>query len=721
MPLAPGTRLGPYEILAPIGAGGMGEVYKARDTRLDRIVAVKTSTEQFSARFERETRVIAALNHPHICQLYDVGPNYLVMEFIEGAPLKGPLPLDQALKYATQICEALEAAHKKGITHRDLKPGNILVSVAGVKLLDFGLAQVGSASKSDDGATQTTDLTQAGTILGTAAYMSPEQAQAKPVDARSDIFSFGVVLYEMLSGRRAFNGDSAIAIIAAVLHKEPASLDAPPELREVVARCLRKSPEGRFQSATELLASLGSVSANQPAEQPPSIAVLPFANMSRDPDDEYFSDGLAEEILNALTHTSGLKVIARSSAFTFKGRHEDVRRVAEILGVTHVLEGSVRRAGNRIRITAQLVTASDGSQLWSERYDRELADVFAVQEEIATAIARTLQMKLAAAARAYTPKLAAYEELLKARHYFSKWNPESAAKGQECLKRAIDLDPGFALPYCELGWIRFILVTENRLTPREGAALMRAEAEQALKIDPSLTEAHAVLAMVAVLAFDWNEAGRQFQLALAREPIRPSVRYFYSLWFLAPLSRIEEAREQMERALREDPLNTFFRVRLGDFLLASGHSSEGEATERQALELDPNHWLPYLWLGVHALAGGQLSEAFNLIQQCYSLAPWNAVVTGLLAGLSKRKGDETQAQRLIEKFGDGTVLGAPAGFVAYHVAVGEIDRAADWYERAIEQNDVRTPHLLASLFGNLLTSSPRWPKLAKMMNLPGTV
>ncbi|HWE49679.1 MAG TPA: protein kinase, partial [Bryobacteraceae bacterium] len=374
-----GTRLGPYEIVLRIGEGGMGEVWKARDTRLDRVVAIKRLKAEHSSRFERESRAIAALNHPHICQIHDVGPDYLVLEYIEGKPLQGPMPVSQALHAALQIASALEAAHNSGILHRDLKPANILMAKSGAKLLDFGLAKLSSESDA-------TTLAVAGTPL----YMSPEQAEGKALDERSDIFSFGAVLYEMIAGHRAFES------LAAVLRDDPAALEAPPEILRVVARCLAKNPAARFQSVAELRETLQQC-AKQPADLKPSIAVLPFANMSSDKENEYFSDGLTEEILNLLAKIPGLKVIARTSSFAFRGKEQDIRRVAEALAVGTVLEGSVRKAGSRIRITAQLINAQDGAHLWSERYDRELTDVFEVQDEIAAAIAGALKVKLGVA------------------------------------------------------------------------------------------------------------------------------------------------------------------------------------------------------------------------------------------------------------------------------------------------------------------------------------
>jgi serine/threonine protein kinase len=362
MTLTEGHRLGPYEILAPIGRGGMGEVWKARDTRLNRFVAIKQIKGEHSARFEQEARAIASLNHPHICQIYDIGPDYLVLEYLDGAPLKGPLDVEAARRLAVEIACALEAAHKQGILHRDLKPANVLVTESGVKLLDFGLAKL--SANSDETATA------AGTVLGTAAYMSPEQAQGKPLDERSEVFSFGAVLYEMLSGRRAFSGGSFFDTLNAVVCEEPAPLESP--MAAIVKRCMAKQPSQRFQSMTDLRCVLEQGVAAKPVERIPSIAVLPFADMSAAKDQEYFSDGLAEEIINALTHVPGLKVIARTSSFAFK-EQQDIRRIAAALGVTRILEGSVRRAGNRIRVTAQLITASDGSHLWSERFDRDLA------------------------------------------------------------------------------------------------------------------------------------------------------------------------------------------------------------------------------------------------------------------------------------------------------------------------------------------------------------
>ncbi len=457
------SQLGPYVLLAPIGSGGMGEVWKARDTRLNRIVAIKRLKGQHASRFEQEARAIASLSHPNICVLYDVGPDYLVMEYIEGKPVPGKLPQEEAIRFAIQIASALEEAHSRGILHRDLKPGNILISAKGsVKLLDFGLAKL--LTEDDSDTTRTID----GTVLGTAAYMSPEQAQGKRLDERSDVFSFGVVLYEMVSGTRAFSGDSLLETLNAVVRDEPAPLQSP--AGDIVKRCMAKQPARRFQSIAEVRAALEQVLLKQ-EERQPSIAVLPFANMSGDKEQEYFSEGLAEEIINALTHVPGLKVIARTSAFAFKGKNEDIRRIAEALGVVNILEGSVRKAGNRIRVMAQLITAADGSHLWSERYDRDLTDIFAVQDEIAAAIAGALQVtstkSTALQRRRHAQASPAYEAyILRARHYQWRTTPVSLARSKECYEQAIALDPKSALAYVDLATILRRVRISSRLDRR---------------------------------------------------------------------------------------------------------------------------------------------------------------------------------------------------------------------------------------------------------------
>ena len=553
MSLQPGDKLGPYEIVELVGRGGMGEVWKARDTRLNRVVAIKRLKGAHSARFEQEARAVAALNHPHICQIYDVGPDYFVTEYIEGTPLRGPLPTDDTVRLAIEIAEALIEAHGRRILHRDLKPGNILITAKGsAKLLDFGLAKM--AAEGD--ATQT--LT--GAVMGTPLYMAPEQAEGRPVDERSDVFSFGAVLYEMLTGRRAFDS------LAAVLRDEPAP---PPALAAIIMRCLAKNPQHRFQSIAELRAAL----AGQARELPhsPSIAVLPFADMSPGRDHEYFSDGLAEEIINALAQISELKVIARTSAFAFRGQNTDIRRIAEVLGVTNILEGSVRRSGSRVRVTAQLIAASDGSHLWSRRYDRELADVFAVQDEIAAAITEALQVKLAVTPRKHTPKMAAYEAFLKGRHHWAKLTPESLELSRNFYEQAVALDPQFALARNALAEHFLALAANGLMLGTEAAPLVRSGALDALTIDSSLAESHALLGILAAFVdHDCQEALRQFQLATAHQPVSPYVRWLHGQ-FLGHVRKYDEAIQQLQQALQADPLHLLCRSHLAQCLRVAGN------------------------------------------------------------------------------------------------------------------------------------------------------
>jgi eukaryotic-like serine/threonine-protein kinase len=695
----------------------MGEVWKARDTRLGRIVAIKKVKEQHSERFKQEARTIAALNHPYICQLHDIGPDYLVLEYVEGKPLSSPLPEREAVRLAIQIATGLEAAHKKGIIHRDLKPANIMVTDEGsVKLLDFGLAKLYEQNASSS-QLPTADFpaTQAGAVIGTVAYMSPEQAQGQPADARSDIFSFGLVLYEMLSGRRAFAGDSNYALMNAIVKEEPHPLQTSPSLEKIVRRCLTKRPAERFQSVTEMRNALDQAGAKPAEQEQPSIAVLPFVNMSGDKEQEYFSDGLAEEIINALTQIPGLLVIARTSAFAFKGKQEDVRRIAEILGVTSILEGSVRKAGNRIRVTAQLIDASKGTHLWSQRYDRDLTDIFAIQDEIAGAIAGALQVKLSAepaVRRRHEPNPAAYEAYLKARYHWGKLRAESMARCKAYFEQAIALDPEFALAYC--GYADYFLFISNFSLPaHDGMPRVREEAQKALEIDPSLPEAHAMLGIVAALYdYDWKEAERRFQLAMANDPVPPRVRPWYGFMYLLPIGRAEEAVRQQELGIKDDPLNTIARASLAQSYLNVGRLADAQAEALKILELEEYNTNALFILAFINARQEKWTEALHFAEKASpTISPQ---IIGTLAGVLKHMGEVSRAKELIQKLMPGESYGAPMSLFFVHFLCEEMDKAADWLEKAIEQ---RLP--LAAIYAPIFfRSTSRWPTLARLMNLP---
>ena len=717
---APGTRVGPYEILALLGSGGMGEVYKATDTRLGRTVAIKFLKSAYTDRLDREARAIAALNHPHICTIHDVGPDYLVMEYLEGAPLGSPVPLENAIRLALQIAAALEAAHAKGIVHRDLKPGNIFVTQAGVKLLDFGLAKLrSSGGPSDD----TLSMTQAGTVVGTVAYMSPEQAQAKPLDARSDIFSFGLVLYEMLSGQRAFSADTGIAIMAAIVRDEPRPLKVLPELDRIITRCLRKAPADRFQTMGEVRAALEQVSVKKADEQP-SIAVLPFSNMSADKENEYFSDGLAEEILNSLVRIPGLKVTARTSSFAFRGKEQDIRGIAEALDVKTILEGSVRKAGNRVRVTAQLINAADGYHLWSERYDRELTDVFAVQDEIAAAIAAALKLKLsgdAAPVHRHTPNLPAYEAFLKGRHYMQKATPEGWARAEEYLQQAIALDPAFGEPRGNLAGQYLLLWAYGMRPANEVVPLIRSAARKA--VDLGADGGHALLGTIAATYdYDWKEAEKEFLLAVTAMQTGPEYGTTYAVFFLLPSGRIREAVTVLEKAVESDPLNAPIRSSLAFCLVSAELYDRAIEEARKGLEINENLWIPYQALIMSHLMRNMVPEALAAAERAYQLAPWNTRVIGLLAGTLVRAGERDRAEALVGQLSKAQGgLVAPSGMVLYHLICSEIDTAADWFEKAIETRDPNLIHWIRNPLAKPLRMSPRWPKIAAMMNLPETM
>ncbi len=723
-----GEKLGPYEILASIGSGGMGEVWKAKDTRLGRIVAIKKVKEQHSERFKREARSIAALNHPNICQIHDIGPDYLVLEYVEGKPLSSPLPEQETTRLAIQIATALEEAHQHGIIHRDLKPSNILVTDKGsVKLLDFGLAKLYEQDASIS-SLPTADMpeTQAGAILGTVAYMSPEQAQGKPADARSDIFSFGLVLYEMLSGRKAFSGNSAPEIMAALLRDKPPPLQSSAPFENIVSRCLEKQPSARYQTIsalkTELEKAFEDIQSKTPEEPQPSIAVLPFADMSPGKDNEWFSDGLAEEIINALTKVPGLLVIARTSAFAFRGKQEDIRKIAEVLGVANILEGSVRKAGNRIRVTAQLIEASKGGHLWSERYDRDMTDIFAIQDEISQAIAEKLRVSLLRdrpLVTRYTENVEAYNHYLKGRHQLAKFTAESMAKSKKYLEQAIEIDQNYALAWHGLAmyywWVGYV----GFMPSKEANVQCKMAATKALELDETLAEAHALMAMLMACGYDWKGAEREFLRAQELNPESADVLANYSQFYLLPLGRFDEAVALSQKALRLDPLSAHYHFHLGNRYYFMQQYDKTIEHCRNALEIDSQYHWAHMFVGVTHTMTGKHDEAVRACELAAQIVRRAPTTLAILGWVYAQAGRVSEAQKILVELQDlARSSYVPALSFAYtYLALGEVDRGFDSLEKAVEEHDFMAANFGVHPAFLELRSHPRYKALLRKMNL----
>jgi serine/threonine-protein kinase len=741
-----GKAVGRFRILREIGKGGMGVVYEAQDLRLPRLVALKflpdrVTADETLARFKHEAESLSRLNHPHICTIYDIGTYrhrpFIAMERLEGQTLRarldeGPLSLAEVFDLGLQIADALGAAHAQGIVHRDVTPGNVFITTRGVaKLLDFGLAKErGRAVKPHEAAEESTEAIEE-SPLGTPSYMSPEQIRCDDVDGRSDLFSFGVLLYRMTSGRPPFDSDSLLDTLNNILNIDPPPVsyyrkDAPPGLDEVIATLLRKAPDQRYAGTHELMEALRRLRDGTPAAtvMPASVAVLPFQNTGAGVDD-YFGEGLAEELITSLARLEGVRVVSRASAFEFKG-DEDVADAGRRLGVRSVLHGTVRRSGDRVRISARLVEVGTGAHLWSQKYERDIRDIFDVQEEIAERITNALQARLQRYAdrpliRRYTDNPEIYNSYLQGRYWLHQQTLEGFTRGFDLFTAVLRDEPRFAPALAGLADYFILIGFFGFRPPMEVWPEAKSKAQQAIALDPSLSEAHTSLAL-ALSHYDWefSAAQREHEEAIRLSPGDARARYFYGLHLML-MGRLPEATREMNQALRLDPLSKQAISALA-YMCYYGGDYEGALRQaRYAIELSPTYFEIYGCIGLTQIARGNLAEAIEAFQEADRLTggvfPLARAFLAYALGLAERR---TEARALLAGlYADSEQQYVPPAYLAVaHIGLGEIEPAFRALEAAYAAKDGTLLYLRILPVFRPLGGDARFESLCRRLALP---
>jgi TolB-like protein len=745
--LAAGTTLGSYRIVAPIGAGGMGEVYRAHDPRLERDVAIKVvpagvvGDRDGQTRLLREARLASQLNHPHICTIHEVGEaegrTYVVMELVDGQSLNqrlagGPLAPDEVRRYALQLADALAHAHERHIVHRDLKSANIIITPdRRAKVLDFGLAKRLITATQRLTAGTEASLTAPGTVAGTIAYMAPELFRGFPADARSDVWALGVVIYEMCAGTKPFRGRTDFELSSAILSAPP--LPVPPavdlRLATVITRCLEKDPAARMQNAADVRAEFEQIQTAAVAPPPHRpgrvrLAVLPLQNLSGDAGQDYFVDGLHEALITDVARLRGLRVIARSSVLGYTAGYQPLALVAEQLKVDVVLTGSVMRVGDRVRITAQLLNAADAEHLWAGRYDRNVRDVLAIQNEIVAAIAGEIHLQLLpeekARLRASRPvHPAAYEAYLKGSFHAGKFGPAELDTAQQYYQLALDKDPDYALPYAGIAsvWLNRLVV--GIVPPVQAGPRAKAAAAKAIELDDELAEAHTTLGNIKfAVDWDWPAAEAEYRRAIELNASCADAHLYFG-HLLSSLGRFDEARAEMEHALELDPLNSFFRGLYGFHLLWARRLDEAIAQFETALQTAPLFAIPRRGLFVTFSLQGRYEESLAQVTAEFQSYGDQEVVDALARGRA-----EGGFSKAIAAAADTLAARARTTYVKPFVIAmlydhsGDVERALQWFERAFAARDHDMIYFNIAPTTAPLRATPQFRELVGRMNLP---